>query len=179
MRPAADKRARDGRSRQAGECLDTGSFRLAGGVRSLDRTLLRAEFPDKQGICREFSQIPVGFECFRQPKCPEFARLPRQIPYAAEQRIFCAEQRIDSVDQGMFSRFAWRREQNVGSHTRTYRWRLYYVAGQTLRLVARAPSFPLRCQRWKWGICLHRSDQGRNDDDRGAPHVASARVRLL
>jgi len=30
-------------------------WRLAGGVRRLDRTLLLAEFPDKQGICRKFS----------------------------------------------------------------------------------------------------------------------------
>jgi len=32
---------------------------LAGGVRSQVRTLLRAEFPDKQGICREFSRKPT------------------------------------------------------------------------------------------------------------------------
>jgi hypothetical protein len=39
--------------------------RLAGGVASQDRTLLRVEFPDKQGICREFLRNRGDFEVWQ------------------------------------------------------------------------------------------------------------------
>jgi hypothetical protein len=72
---------------------------LAGGVRSPDRTLLQREFPDKQGICREFFRIGANLP-FSRAEARPFVKVSDQIPCATEQGIIFAEQGKIIADQG-------------------------------------------------------------------------------
>lgn len=86
------------------ECARCGSKPcLAGGVRSLDRTLLRPNFPDKQGICRDFSEklarigrlrvlhrwIPSSFCKFPTQRSREFRGRCREFSAASSECSSC------------------------------------------------------------------------------------------
>nr|WP_281720713.1 hypothetical protein [Nitrosomonas nitrosa] len=80
-----------------------GSFRrdvrLAGGVRSQDRTLLRANFPDKQGICREFSPKPSAEQPTARSTLLKSHRFSANS-LLSEQGILGAQQGILPAEQG-------------------------------------------------------------------------------